>query len=122
VPVEDDRARAFVLAHIPGRQAEAVQLFEATLVKGPLTPDERFLLAQVYDANKDDFKAGRELRALLVLYPDQPRYIACYIQSLLNRGDLDAVPSYLSMLEQLEPNSPRTRQLRATYQKLQAVD
>jgi len=118
--IQDERVNAFVLAKSPGRQAEAVRLFEQTLPKQPLTPDERFLLAQVYDANHEDAKANREMRVLLAIHRDQPRYVAYHIQWLLSRGEAEVAHSYLSALELLEPSSPRTEQLRAAYQKARA--
>jgi tetratricopeptide (TPR) repeat protein len=119
--VEDTRLRAFLLAKTPSRQAEAVQLFEKTLGKQSLDPDERFLLAQVYDANQQDEQSNREMRTLLKMHRDNPRYLAYYIQTLLARGDIDFAGSYLSILETLEPQSTRTQELRTAYQKAKSA-
>ena len=118
--VEDERVRAFVLAKQWGKQAEAVRLFEESLIKKPLTAYEQFLLAQVYDANQEDTKASRQMRSLLVIHRDQPRYLAYYIRYLLNRGEAEAALFYLTALELVEPNSSRTLQLRSDYQKSRA--
>ena len=114
--------RRVPLARRPAVQitAEAVRLFEATLTKQALTSDERLLLARVYDANHDEIKANREMRVLLALHRDEPRFLAYQIQSLLKRGDGAAAATYLKALELLEPSSERTLRLNAQYQNLQA--
>ncbi|HYV36734.1 MAG TPA: tetratricopeptide repeat protein [Gemmataceae bacterium] len=115
--VEDERVRCFVLAFGLGKQAEAARLFEQTLSKRQMTPDEQFMLAQIYDANQDDAKAQRMMRILLAMHRDQPLYIAYQVRSSLLRDEMQAAKTYLGTLEQLEPGSPRTLQLRAAYQK-----
>jgi Tfp pilus assembly protein PilF len=115
--VEDQRIRAFVLARRPLHRAEAVQLFEQTLLKKSLTPAEQFLLAQVYDANRDDAKAKSTIQALLVFHADKAQYLAYFIRLLLERGDIDAARLYLAALERLEPDSWRTQQLRVALHK-----
>ena len=110
--VEDDRVRAFVLCRTSGSEAEAVHLFEQTLTKQPLTPPERFLLVQIYDANGEAAKANRQMRILLAIHRDQPQYLAYHIASLLNRGEADVARSLMNTLQQLEPTSIRTLNLR----------
>jgi cellulose synthase operon protein C len=119
--IEDQRLRAFVLSKARDRQAEAVRLFEETLAKQSLTPDEQFLLAQVYDANHEDGKANRLMRILLVIHRHKAQYLAYHIRTLLNRGEVEAAWSYLNALELLEPSTLRTQQLRAAYQKARAA-
>src|SRR5205823_2255129 len=105
------------LSKVVDRQAEAVRLFEDTLARQSLTPDEQFLLAQVYDANHDDGKANRQMRILLAVHRHKAHYLAYHIRALLNRGEVEAAWSYLNALEMLEPNTLRTQQLRTAYQK-----
>jgi predicted Zn-dependent protease len=117
--IEDRRIKAFVLAADPARRPEAVRLFESTLNQKPLTPDEQFLLIQVYDANRDHAKARERMLALLTLHRDQGQYLAYCARILLERGAVDDARFYFTTLERLEPNSPRTQRLRLALRDAQ---
>jgi predicted Zn-dependent protease len=111
--VEDERVACFVLSRIAGRQFEAARRFEATLKDQPLSPQERFLLVQIYVAQGDEDKAAKEMGILLAIQRDNPSFLAYHVQRLLQQSDRNAARTYLGMLEALEPSSPRTLQLKS---------
>jgi predicted Zn-dependent protease len=111
--VEDRRARAAVLATQPERRREAVKLFESTLRQQPLTPEERFWLARVYEAGGDRGKARAQMLGLLTADGRVAPYLAEHARTLLERGQAEEAQPYLARLEQVEPSTPRTRELLA---------
>jgi tetratricopeptide (TPR) repeat protein len=110
--VEDQRARARVLATRPERRREALRLLEASLGRQPLAADDQQLLAQLYDDAGDWPKARKELLDLLADHGGDARYVAHYVQSLLRWGDAAEARRWLAVLERLEPEAPRTVALR----------
>ncbi len=112
---EDERFRAFVLSCNPPSREDAVRLFEQTLSRAPLTADQRLLLIQIYQAQGDEAKASSQMHALLTLHRDNPRYLTYNIRSLLRRGAVDAAQPLLNSLELMEPDNPRTNDLRSAF-------
>jgi tetratricopeptide (TPR) repeat protein len=117
--VEDERARAFVLGSQNEQPAEAVRLIELSLAKKTLSPDEQFLLAQLYERNGDQAKADELLLHLLAGHGDDGQYLAHQVRKLLQRGQVDDARFYFATLERLEPGSARTQQLQAAFRKNQ---
>jgi tetratricopeptide (TPR) repeat protein len=103
---ECQRARARVLAAHPSRacRARAIRLLEDLSKRRPLLPDDRLLLAELYEG------AGKEGRAkaratLASLVADQgrsPLYLARYAQCLLDHGAIEAAALPIARLEELE--------------------
>jgi tetratricopeptide (TPR) repeat protein len=109
---EDQRTRALVLALLPGRRAEAVGLFEDLARRQPLGPDERFVLAKLYEA-EGNWRLARETFLSLAASSDvQPLHLGHYVNGLLVRGEAGEAQLWLARLEKLEPDSPRTVDLK----------
>jgi tetratricopeptide (TPR) repeat protein len=111
--VADERARAFVQAARPGQRKPAIRLVEESVERQPLAPDERFRLAQLYEAENDWPRAGEHLRALLAADRKNTTYLDYYIRGLLRHGQKEEARAWVMRLEQLEPGSPRTKAFRA---------
>ena len=110
--VADQRARALVVAADRDRVGEALRLFEATLPGQPLTPDEQFRLAQLYDLAGNAARADGLMLALLNDHPQNAQYLAGQVRLLLAQGDRPGARRWLKRLEKVEPDTPRTRSLR----------
>ena len=117
--VEDERAYAFVLGSQSAHRLEAMRLIELSLSKKPLSADEQFLLVKLYDSSGEHVKAGEQMQSLLAFHGDNAQYLAYHIRSLLQRGEVSAARSCLTMLERLEPTTVRTQQLQTAYRKAQ---
>jgi hypothetical protein len=115
--VDDDRARAVVLASRPDRRREALGLLRSTATRQPLAPAEQFLLAQLYDEAGEPSRAIDVLLGLLADERPDPEHLAYYVRGLIGRGDLDGAGASLDRLERLEPNSARTPELREALAK-----
>ncbi|MBX6312993.1 MAG: tetratricopeptide repeat protein [Isosphaeraceae bacterium] len=113
--IPDQRARAMVLATRPDRRREAIRLLEDQEgnQRLPLTPNEQFLLARLYEGERDWPKARERMLSLLAAHADNPLYLASYISSLLRRGQADEAQLWLLKLERLEPQAFRTMSLKA---------
>jgi tetratricopeptide (TPR) repeat protein len=110
---EDLRARAVLLAVRPGHRREAIRLFEELGRGQPLTPDEQFLLAQLYDADRDWAKARDRLVDVLATDPNQPDRLAYYAGALLRHEETGAARRAVEQLERLAPEAPATLEARA---------
>jgi tetratricopeptide (TPR) repeat protein len=109
--------RALILlraARKPVRNAalEALTRFEKTLSPiAPLSPDEQYHLAQLYELAGNPTRGDALLDDLLAGDHDNPRYLACRIRLLLGRGDLDSARRVVKFLREVEPDSERTAAL-----------
>jgi tetratricopeptide (TPR) repeat protein len=119
--VEEERAYAFVLGSQSVHRLEAIRLIEVSLHKKPLSADEQFLLAQLFDSSGQHGKAGDQMRSLLAFHGDNAQYLAYHIRCLLQRGEISAARSCMTTLERLEPATLRTQQLQAALWKAQAA-
>ena len=112
--VEDQRARALVLALQPGRRREAIALLEDLLLRQLPTADEQFLLARLYEADRNWPKAqDRWLSLLTAPQGANPMHLAHYIRSVLRRGEKDEARVWLARLEKQEPDTWRTIEIKA---------
>ncbi len=126
----DLRARVLVLAKAqnPRQRRQAVALLENLQRSEPLTPDEQFLLAQLYDTVGQGDKAQQELLGLLTRMGEKldksPRrqealekqfahYLNYAANKMLQRGAVEQAQAWLDRLEKLEPKTFRTLALRA---------
>jgi tetratricopeptide (TPR) repeat protein len=111
--VEDQRAKAVVLATRPGRRREAIRLLEDLAGRQPPTADEQFLLAQLYEADRDWPRARDRMLSLLAAHGDNPHYLAYFVRGLLRHGEVTAARDWLERLEKVEPASFRTAEIKA---------
>jgi tetratricopeptide (TPR) repeat protein len=111
--IEDQRTRAVVLALQPGKQAEAVVMLEDLGKRQPLTPDEQFLLAKLYEAAGDWRKARGRLLSLVTAHDDNPLFLSHYVHGLVVRGDTDEAGFWLAKLEKVESDPARLADLRS---------
>lgn len=109
--VADRRARAFVVAAQAGARAEALRTLESTLAGTPLTPEEQFRLARVCEAAKQTPRAQELLLHLVVADGHNPAYLAEYVRALAVHRKVAEARRWLVRLEEVEPDSPRTRAL-----------
>ena len=111
----DLRVKAMLLAtrNSARLQREALALFEQLLESGDISPDERFLLARLYYRYGQPQKGRDQMLRLLTERPDNARYIAGYVRILLNRDQLQDAALWVQKLEELEPDSYRTVELKA---------
>jgi tetratricopeptide (TPR) repeat protein len=116
---DDLRLKARLLAAHPGRheRQEAVQIFEK-MVEDPASAvaEDYSRLAQLYLAGGDWTKARRQMVALLTGHGNQPRYVAAYVQALLDHNEFREAALWLDRLEQIAPDDPQAMQLRADVQ------
>jgi tetratricopeptide (TPR) repeat protein len=105
----DARAAALVRATRLAERPEALRALEETLAAQPLAPDEQFRLAKLYDAADDWGSAHDQLEALLKVDPRNPEYLAYFVAGLLRRGRRVEAQTWLTRLEQVEPDSARVK-------------
>jgi cellulose synthase operon protein C len=118
---EEQLARAQVLSLQPLRKlrARALTLLEELHRRQRLSPDDQFLLSQLYQGEGYLPKARATLSDLVALSPKNQTYQITYIQVLIEQQDFTVAERALDQLEQLEkarkvePNTFRTVQLRA---------
>lgn len=110
---EDWRAKAALLVTRPGHRGEALRALEEAGRRQPLSPDEQFLLAQLYETTGDGRTARQRMERLLGSpQGDKPQYLAAHVASLLKQGDA-AARTWLARLEKLEPQTWQTIRLSA---------
>jgi tetratricopeptide (TPR) repeat protein len=119
---EQRRFQARVLASQAGQQSfrkYAVELFEELDRNKALPPEDRFILSMLYEADNDWDKAKPLLRELVEPKDPAPRYLAYYVQLLLDHKELRGAEKELKRLEALEkqraaePNAFAAIELRA---------
>jgi cellulose synthase operon protein C len=111
---EDERARAILLASRPGGRRDSIRTLEASFNHLRPTPDEEFLLARLYEADRDWDRANEHFLALVGAKGGaNPSHLAYYIMALLRRKDANEAAVWLARLESLEPDSARTLGLKA---------
>jgi tetratricopeptide (TPR) repeat protein len=122
-PAEDvdrERSRAVVLALQPGRQArrEAVALLERLNARRPLSPEDQFLLIQLYEQVGEPAQA-REGIPLLLQVGDgaRPRYLAYAVGVSIDHRRFDEAEDWLKELEKAQPQGLRGVFLRARLLK-----
>src|SRR6185369_15000817 len=98
--IEEQRARAVVLSAHKGRKQrqKAVGLLEDIRTKQPLTAEEQFLLAQLYESVGDWGKSQQQMIQLLTAHSSQGRYLMHYSRSLLRRGETGEAEVWLEKL------------------------
>jgi cellulose synthase operon protein C len=117
--VEDQRARALVLAAQPSLRRDAIRALEESFTKLPPSGDEQFLLARLHDAEQNWTKARSQLLNLVSADNPSPIHLAYYVEALLRRQEAREAALWLDKLQKLEANSWLTTQLRARLLVLQ---
>jgi tetratricopeptide (TPR) repeat protein len=118
-PTKDDstdalRAKARVLATQTGQRQfreRAIEYLELLGRRGSLLPDDKYILAHLYDAANAWPKSREQLKELTlpVAQGEQPRYLAHapqymhrYVLGLLRNGDYEEAERVLTRLDELE--------------------
>lgn len=115
---DEKRVKGYILAARADRRREAIDAFEAV---GPaLTPDDRLILARLYEAVGDWPTARQRLLSLVADHGNDPQYVAAAIRSLLRHGELDEAEALAARLEAIEPGSLRSLALRGEILKRQS--
>jgi tetratricopeptide (TPR) repeat protein len=122
--VADLRTRALVFALQPGAAARgrAIEALGKIVARNAAIRNDRFLLAQLLDLDGAWSKARDELRGLLELYPEDTPCLAYFVRALLRHSDPAEAQLWLGKLESLEPDAPRTIELKARLAKALGKD
>ncbi len=120
--IDDKRAKVRFLIADPRKEkiGEAIQAME-DLVKGAdATPDDYFTLAQLYLKKGDWNNYDNRMHSVLGAQKGavQPERLIFYINTLLEKKQLDDADNWLQTLEKTAPNHFDTVRLRAEYQFL----
>jgi len=114
--VEDQRMKAMLLASHPARtrRQEAIQILETVFPgRSSLEPEDRFVLARLHMGEGDWAQAAQQLKRLVDRPNPDPRYVAAYVEVLLNQDEIAQAESWLEKLEQAAPEQYSTAGLRA---------
>lgn len=122
--VEDQRARAVILANVLGLSeaersrslTQAVSILESLTGRGNATPRDRFDLARLYTLNRQYDRARPILEKLLQEDPRNSSVLAFHVNELLVRDDMLTATNWIKSLEEIQPPElPSTRVLARYY-------
>jgi tetratricopeptide (TPR) repeat protein len=115
MPAEEVRTSALALAASTerARRQQAIRLLEGLESRRLLSPDDAFLLAQVYDSVGQWHDARQRMLRLLAAHGDNLLYVAYYAERLLHHQEAAAGLPWLAKLEAKQPNAFRTVRLKA---------
>jgi tetratricopeptide (TPR) repeat protein len=105
---QERRTQATLLAIQKSRREkqQAIPILENLIKQQEALPEDRFLLAQLYEVTGDWPKAQKEMLALLALpRGDDPRYLAYYARLLLRHEQPKEAETWLRKLEK-QPGDP----------------
>jgi tetratricopeptide (TPR) repeat protein len=113
--LEEQQAQAMVLATRPdyATRSRAITLFENLASRIPLTLNEQLVLAQLYELTGNWSRARDQMLTALGNNNNDPACMAAYANSLLRRNQLGDAQNYIDRLEQVDPASFATSELRA---------
>jgi tetratricopeptide (TPR) repeat protein len=115
---EDQRAKAMILAMRPGDRRASIEALKDSFRRVKPTPQEEFMLAQLYEADRNWQEAATMLLSLITSKRGKtPEVLAYYIGGLLRHGQTARAREFLPDLEAIEPNSVRTLELKARLLK-----
>ncbi|MBC7352518.1 MAG: tetratricopeptide repeat protein, partial [Thermogutta sp.] len=120
--IQDLRAEALLLSAHPQRKKriEGRELLEKVVNEySGATPEDRFILAQLYMADGDISNAARHMRTLLASHGNEPRYVRRYVTFLLDQSQTAEAEVWLGQLEKLVPNDMSVVALRARLWTMQ---
>jgi tetratricopeptide (TPR) repeat protein len=98
----DLRLKAIVLATRASSRQEAIAILEDLVLRQPTVPEDRFLLAQLYEATGAWSSARAQLVKLLASHPDNAAYLAYYLRGLLRHEETTRALEWLPRLEELK--------------------
>lgn len=106
---------------------QARDSFEKMLDEQAASPQDQLALAKMYESAGEWIKAGNIIRELITTYPQEPRYLVVYIQTLLRHGEISSIEMYLDRLQGIAPDwfvtlALRTDMLCAKNQPQKAFD
>ena len=114
--VTDLRAKARLLSRHPSHtvRQQAISILEK-LASDPKTesPEDQFLLVQLYKAEGDWPKARRNMITLLARHGDQPRYVAAFAEDLIGHKEIGDAETWVHRLETIAPDNASIAPLRA---------
>ena len=118
--VDDLRAKALLLATRPIYRRQAIRLLKEIGQKSQLIAGDRYLLFGLYEVD-DNWLEAKETMLALLTSPEgaNPFYLAEYIRRLLQRGELAEAAGRFANLEKVEPQSLRTKELKARLLRAQ---
>ena len=120
--IEDKRLKAFFLLADPRREkiGDAIQAMEELVKGADVTPDDYFSLAKLYLKKGDWTNYEKRMHGVLGAQKGavQPSYLVFYINSLLERKDLEDAHNWLQTLEKTAPDLFDTARLGAEYKFL----
>jgi len=120
--IQDLRAEALLLSAHPQRKKriEGRELLEKVVNEySGATPEDRFILAQLYMADGDISNAARHMRTLLASHGNEPRYVRRYVTFLLDQSQTAEAEVWLGQLEKLVPDDMSVVALRARLWTMQ---
>jgi tetratricopeptide (TPR) repeat protein len=108
----DRRALALLTAAELGKLDEGLRRFTQALdTQTMLEPDERFRLAQLWELAGDRARADELMTELLAVDGTNPQYLAGQVRLLIGRDERGPARIWLKRLQNLEPDTARTRAL-----------
>ena len=104
---QDIRARASVLATrtTSAEQTAAIALLERLGDRNLMTAADRWLLGRLYQSAGQTEKATRQFERALKDAPDAGVLIGSYVETLIDRGDLEAVVDWLDRLRKVDADN-----------------
>src|ERR1019366_9145010 len=111
--IADERIRLFIQGQDPQFRFESLNRFQETLRRQQPTPEERMLLAQMFEAAGNLGQARLQLSEVLDEAPAQPQYLVRCARLLIRTRELDEAAGLIARLESLEPTSERVRNVKA---------
>jgi len=113
--IADRRVRWYIEHLDAARRASSLANFKSSLGQFAGTPEERLLFAQMLESAMHLEQARGLLSDLAEEQPRSAQAAAAYARILIRLQDRDAAESEVARLERLEPNSERTRRIRAEF-------
>jgi cellulose synthase operon protein C len=112
---DDKRTRAVLRYSQKRRQDrfEAIRIMESIGQLQPLTVNDQFVLAQMYDSVGDLAKVRSLMQDVLNKQDDIPQYLAFYIRFLLAQKDPLNAKRWVDRLSDLQPKAGQTYELKA---------
>jgi cellulose synthase operon protein C len=118
--VNDRLAKAIILAMQPANRRDAIRLFEETSPQlDSVSPDVRFVIAQLYEADGHWQKARVYMLALVNEFDKNPAYLSRYIRGLLRHDGTEEAGKWVGKLAALSPDSLEAAELKARVLKAQ---
>jgi predicted Zn-dependent protease len=114
---DDRRLRAILLSVRTSKRKDAIDQLEALDRSHRLGPDDRFLLAYLYNAEGEQDRYRIEMLTILAGKEKNPRYLAHFIGFLIGRNEIDQAGRWLAELKRLEPDGLAAFELEARMLK-----